>query len=398
MSDGRGFRQRAFAAVIAVLLSLAMTPLLRATPPKWWMAGAFSSGPIIFAARAASPRTLSLTALLGVGFAAAYQALHPQLESAPIALAYGVGVACIVASFALVVAGDRSLSRERVRTALIVSMFPAKTYIGILLLGVIAARTPETFDSALSAVDQSLGGNLSFLIGRALDTHGALRAFVVIAYNLLPMAVMYAAALRWRRLGAADPTSIPLAAAIAAAIGVMLYVVVPAAGPVFRWGSRFPLQPPTSAELTTAIAPLDVGAFRNAMPSLHFAGALFVAWGTWSLGTWQRFFGVVFLALMFIATLGLGEHYLIDLIVAIPYAVAIEAVVRRWPRWPLAFGLSAGITMAWMATLRVRPEILVVPGVTWIGVIVTLGACIAIARQRADRLHVARVQPARVAA
>ena len=146
------------------------------------------------------------------------------------------------------------------------------------------------------------------------------------------------------------------------------------------------------------MTPLDAGAFRNAMPSLHFAGALFVAWGTWSLGTWQRFFGVAFLAVMFVATLGLGEHYLIDLIVAIPFAVAIEAAVRRWPRWPLAFGVSTGLTVAWMTTLRLHPEILVLPGVTWIGVIVTLGACIIVGLRRADRLRAIRAQPARVAA
>jgi PAP2 superfamily len=342
----------------------------------------FLSSAVILAARVAAPRALAVTAVLAIGLTVVYGTMHPQPSAIVIGFSYGLGAASICTAFARLPWGAARDSSERVRTALVVVMFPLKAFAGVAVLSVVAAHTPQTFDGALSVIDQSLGGNLSFAIGRLVAGLSWLRALVEIVYNSLPIVVMLAAAARWRRFGRIDSTSIPLAAAVAAAVGVLLYFIVPAAGPAFRWTGRFPFQPPTAADLTVALGSVDTGAFRNAMPSLHFAGALFVAWGTWSLGRRERMLGLVFLALTFVATLGLGEHYLIDLVVAVPFALAVETIVRRSPNWASDFLLSSGLTMAWLLGLRVATDVIAASIVTWLAVVVTLFVCAWIGARR----------------
>jgi hypothetical protein len=45
-----------------------------------------------------------------------------------------------------------------------------------------------------------------------------------------------------------------------------------------------------------------------------------VPWLEW---TWGRVFGIAFLALTALATMGSGQHYFFDLLCAVPYASAI---------------------------------------------------------------------------
>ena len=283
---------------------------------------------VIFWARIRGRSERLAAACLGIAISTAYQITHREAGAWGIALAYGVGSAAIVVAFARSWLGEADDTASRLRTALVTSLFPAKLYFGLILLTAAAAGTPQTFDTVLTAIDQSLAGNVSFSTGRLLEAHDIVHALVLIAYDAAPVMVMLAAAFRWRRFGARDATSLPLAAALAAASGVILYRLVPAAGPVYRWGPSFPSLLPL-ADLALVPSPVDIGAFRNAMPSLHFAGALFVAWGTWDLGWLRRLFGLGFLALTALATLGTGQHYLVDLVVAVPFALAVEASVRR---------------------------------------------------------------------
>jgi hypothetical protein len=65
------------------------------------------------------------------------------------------------------------------------------------------------------------------------------------------------------------------------------------------------------------------------MPSLHLVVALLVAASVWPLGWSLRIAGVAFIALTVLATLGFGEHYAIDLLLAIPFAAAVWLAVHR---------------------------------------------------------------------
>ena len=184
---------------------------------------------------------------------------------------------------------------------------------------------------------------------------------------------MMVAAVRWRRFGSRDAVSIPLQTAIAAALGVALYLVVPAAGPVFRWVGRFPARPPTGQESPLGLSPLDVNALRNAMPSLHMAGAFFVSWNTWSLGRLARVLGTIMLILTFVATLGNGQHYLVDLVVALPFAFTVDAMTRRGVTWRIHAVVGGALTLFWVLGLRLVPAIFVMPGVTPSFSVLTIG-------------------------
>ncbi len=359
-----------------IALSVALTTasilllLLKSSPPRWWAASCFASSVVIFWARIRGRSERLAAACLGIAISTAYQITHREAGAWGIALAYGVGSAAIVVAFARSWLGEADDTASRLRTALVTSLFPAKLYFGLILLTAAAAGTPQTFDTVLTAIDQSLAGNVSFSTGRLLEAHDIVHALVLIAYDAAPVMVMLAAAFRWRRFGARDATSLPLAAALAAASGVILYRLVPAAGPVYRWGPSFPSLLPL-ADLALVPSPVDIGAFRNAMPSLHFAGALFVAWGTWDLGWLRRLFGLGFLALTALATLGTGQHYLVDLVVAVPFALAVEASVRRPSRWMVLFLSSTGVALTWMLAIRLIPKVLVIPGVALAGSLAT---------------------------
>jgi len=70
-----------------------------------------------------------------------------------------------------------------------------------------------------------------------------------------------------------------------------------------------------------------------------------------------RLFAGCFLAATGVATLGTGEHYLVDLIVAVPFALSLQALfiarppVTRERRW-ISMAIGLGLTLAWVLALR----------------------------------------------
>lgn len=63
---------------------------------------------------------------------------------------------------------------------------------------------------------------------------------------------------------------------------------------------------------------------------MHFAWAITIAWnvrnGFLRVGLWS------YAAVTAVATLALRQHYLIDLIAALPYAVAVQWAALAWDR------------------------------------------------------------------
>jgi membrane-associated phospholipid phosphatase len=64
------------------------------------------------------------------------------------------------------------------------------------------------------------------------------------------------------------------------------------------------------------------------MPSMHLTWALLIAINARSavlrVGLW------VYVVLIAAATLALREHYLVDLIAAVPYTIAVQWIAFRW--------------------------------------------------------------------
>jgi hypothetical protein len=109
------------------------------------------------------------------------------------------------------------------------------------------------------------------------------------------------------------------------------YRLCPAAGPRPLIGTAFPNAIPDLANPHAQIIP---GITLNAMPSGHFTWALLLFWFARRYGgRGLRIGASVYLFLIGLATLGKGEHYVIDLIVAVPFAAGVWALGEgRWKR------------------------------------------------------------------
>jgi hypothetical protein len=97
------------------------------------------------------------------------------------------------------------------------------------------------------------------------------------------------------------------------------------------------------------------------MPSLHLAWTLLAWWYSKGLSWIERLVAFAFLALNALATLGTGEHWFVDLIVAFPYALMIQAICAYHVPWKdparkAALFLGLGATLGWMAMLRYGTE------------------------------------------
>ncbi|MFZ0951649.1 MAG: phosphatase PAP2 family protein [Candidatus Sulfotelmatobacter sp.] len=231
-------------------------------------------------------------------------------------------------------------------------------------LGLSAMLYPRTMDIYAYAFDGSLGFQPAFMVGQWFKDYPLLGGIGRDLYEALPlaMALVYAAYLRLRKTAPLLLLEIFMCAGL---FGYFLYLAFPATGPVYLTGPRFPGSPtPFSAMrdlvlkghvLRTFYLPQEIG--RNAMPSLHMTWALLMAFNCKPFSRLVRAAAVFFVFATVLGTLGTGEHYFIDLVVAFPFAVAIQALATR--SVPLKsrnrlFPAVGGATLAllWLVLLR----------------------------------------------
>lgn len=186
----------------------------------------------------------------------------------------------------------------------------------MLLLGLLSVATtavsPVTVDTALRHLDLALGLD-GFALTRWLVGVGLYR-FVPPVYASLPLALALAWALERSR-------TLLRSAVIGAVAALPLYFLVPAVGPQYAF-SGFP-----SPMATPAVPGFHP---RNCFPSMHLSWALLIALN--ARGRIWRMVAIVYAGLTAVVTVASGEHYFIDLIVAIPFTFAVQAVAERWSR------------------------------------------------------------------
>src|SRR5207342_1040703 len=89
----------------------------------------------------------------------------------------------------------------------------------------------------------------------------------------------------------------------------------------------------------------------NCVPSLHTAWGI-ALWWTCPRNRWLRFGLAAYLFFMFLYTLASG-HYLVDMIVAVPFTLAAYACTRGSEADFRHVGaISGGIFLVWLALLR----------------------------------------------
>src|SRR5262249_35207453 len=127
--------------------------------------------------------------------------------------------------------------------------------------------------------------------------------------------------------------------------------------------------------------------YRNAMPSLHMGWALLSWWYCRGLSWWSKSVALAFLVFTFLATLGTGEHYLIDLVVAFPFALMVLGIFSFSLSWKnrdrlLSVFASLGIILVWLFLLRFANSVFwISPAVPWTLVAATVLASVLL-RQR----------------
>ena len=108
--------------------------------------------------------------------------------------------------------------------------------------------------------------------------------------------------------------------------------VFPVTGPRYAFPAYFPgTEPPYSvlSSLHLQRIPVDWLIPRNGVPSLHFTWALLIWWNTRSLPRWARAIALAFVLATAFDTLATGEHYLFDLIAALPFSLWMQATLIR---------------------------------------------------------------------
>jgi hypothetical protein len=257
-------------------------------------------------------------------------------------------------------------------------LFVAAGWLTPPLLSYTEAAHAKVLDLYLYSFDCSLRIQPSFWLGALFVKWNWLK---VISYFLyLGLAVPIAAVFADRLVRMRD-TAVPvfLALLFCGPIGGIFYNLFPALGPAHLFGHDFPFHPITAIQAKhLLLEPVAIPGFRNAIPSLHMAWVLLAFWYCRGASIWTKSVVAVFMFFTVLATLGSGEHYLIDLVVAVPFCVMLEGLFEPAIRWnsPWRVATSFGgllAILAWFSALRfANPFFWISPAIPWILCIATV--------------------------
>jgi hypothetical protein len=261
-------------------------------------------------------------------------------------------------------------------------LFVASEYMASTLLDLTEKLHPKTFDLFLYSFDASLRVQFSFLMGQLFWTWLWVRFVCLVIYIALPLplALVYAAQLRQKREAAFE---VMLAFLVTGPVGVLFYNMMPAIGPGHLFGAAYPFHPPAIADVMRMnVVPILRSGVRNAMPSLHTAWVLLVWWNSRGLARWMRAIAMLFVILTVMATLGTGEHYFVDLVVAFPFSLMVQALCQYSLPWSngarrTAFLFGTFGTLIWMAVLSFTVGIFwISPVLPWAMIVATVAPSI----------------------
>jgi len=341
-------------------------------------------------------RELAVAAASGVLLTTIYLALrlHEAARSADDMLYLFAGAFGVSALMALVVRARTAAPSQRQLAITLVAAFVLILVYDTLaysLLGFTAALHPRTYDAIAFNLDATLGFDPSIVFSIVVNHWPPLLSVVNAAYQYLPYGFAMIYGLQLARPERA-PVSLLLAYTVSGAIVVFLYHACPIAGPRYAFGEHFfAWWPGAPANDLVGAPPVP----RNGMPSMHFGWALLMWMHASFIGRGVRALFAVLAGLMFLATLGLGQHYLVDLAASPPAIVALQALCATGLGWASRERLRAVVmggmlTLAWIGVVRYGVGLLeVVPGLTWAAIAATVVASVRLYRPLARALRAA---------
>jgi predicted membrane-bound spermidine synthase len=254
-------------------------------------------------------------------------------------------------------------------------------------LSLTATLHPHTFDLFLLHWDRAAGLNFTPELIRAIDAVPVLPQLVETAYRLTPLAFLAVATLQLHGRPRGVPSGILVWVGMTTC-ALIAYHAMPITGPAYIFG-----RPGFEAEMADPALRLDMvvagsNFARNGMPSMHFGWMLAATILWWRSGTkpLSRALLVTMTALTLLATLYLGEHYVVDLIVAVPFVLAGIALATTdlpWSNLARARVVVAGFGtwLVWVMLLRWGIEFLIDrPLLCWLMIAATAAVVVAQAR------------------
>ena len=254
-------------------------------------------------------------------------------------------------------------------------------------LGLTAALHPVTFDVHALLWDRAAGFNFAPQLIAAVDDTPGFRSFITLCYGLTPLGFL-AVALKQLRGRPAHVPSALLAWVLVTSLALLAYHLFPITGPKYVFGSDG-FAKALSDQTGHAVQLVGVPPYpRNGMPSMHF-GWLLAACILW----WQTGSGWLSRAILLLtaagtatATIYLGEHYVIDLVVAVPFVLAGLALASPDVSWRFAPRRAVvlaglGIWLAWVLLLRFQIQAFVDQPV-WCGLLLLCTAVVVILQVR----------------
>jgi PAP2 superfamily len=236
-------------------------------------------------------------------------------------------------------------------------LFVMSEYFASTMLAWTAKAHPKTLDLYLLSFDFSLRVPVAFIAGQMYANHAWLHTASLIAYIglAIPIALVYAGQLV-RSREKAFPSM--LAFLITGPLGILFYNFFPAGGPHNLLPRYFPFSPlPVTQVPRIILEAVEIGGARNAMPSLHMAWVLLAWWYSKGLSWLERGIVMLFVVLTAFSTMGTGEHWFVDLVVAFPFALMVQAICAYSLSWKNDYRVAAfffGLlsTTAWLVMLR----------------------------------------------
>jgi hypothetical protein len=377
--------------VIAVVILLLSRSFYYRTAEDLFFSLTLASAVLVFVHVRPISEIPQLAVAAGVLGAAQIFLLRVPLRMAPLAAWLGVGSFLLLTLRRVWSPGEQ---RELLQYAIVPPLLLVLLgYSSSTLLELTDKLHPKTYDLFLFFFDGSLGVQPSFKVGQfVLRSRWVTDVALLFYYGLpIPGMLVYAKQLVRQRSYA---VMVFLGLLVAGPVGVIFYNLLPACGPIYLVGSDFPFHPPASQQFTyLLLQPVMISGIRNAFPSLHMGWALLACWYSEKLSLWSRFTLILFLAGTVLATLGLGEHYFVDLAAAFPFALMIEAgcaflipVFDR--RRSLPFLAALLMLFGWVTLLRFGLRIVwLSPLIPWMLIVGTVLSCLALRLplQRAGR-------------
>jgi hypothetical protein len=339
---------------LLVLLAIVLATLVAVTRGRYYIAYSFAAVFVVWATTRPSKGRCLAVALIAAalwGIRLLYGEVTPDHPDSPAEQAFYMTAAFVGAGGLIMLAlfpppRESTIGRVEVAGTFAVAAF-----------GLFADRwfrymtdNPlPSLDRLLFALDGAIGFQASFVAGEVFAGWPAIAVVATTVYRMLPvtMALLFV----WLPAHAGLRLRFLLATTAAGVVGYQVYRLCPAAGPAYAFPAVFPADIPI---ITPGwVQPTDMpSSLLNAFPSLHTTWALLVAAWAERLPPARRGVILALVTLTLFATLGLGEHYLVDLVAAVPFAVAFELLFAARPaaRRPraLAIALCTAAFVAWV--------------------------------------------------